>query len=150
MNLTQLYQQLIVVLTKLRDTILSKETSVNAVVMTPKQNFFAFIRNYEGANPANNNPYDDKYFFGGYLPKYGTVKESSGGFAIFETLALGEMYGETIITQMILKHPGWDFYDFFSVYAPSKDNNNPMKYAKAGAAWMKVEPTANLKSILNL
>lgn len=112
--------------------------------------FCGFIKTYEGANPANNNPYDFKYYFGGYLPKYGTVKESFGGFAIFETLALGELYGQTCITEMINNHPEWDFLDFFNVYAPSDDKNNPILYAKTIAAEMGVESTANLKDTLNL
>ena len=91
--------------------------------------FFAAIRQYEGANPANNNPYDFRYYAGGYLPKYGTVRESSGGFAMFGTLALGEFYGETCIKEMIHNHPKWTFYDFFNRFAPSSDNNNPTAYA---------------------
>lgn len=118
--------------------------------MTPFQKFCAAIIQYEGANPANNNPFNDKYYFGGYLSKYGIVKESVGGFAIFETLELGTEYGTTIITQMIDKHPEWNFYDFFGVYAPTKDKNNPVRYAQTIAAEVGVEPTANLKSTLNI
>lgn len=123
---------------------------VHPVVMTPIQNFGKFIESYEGANPANNNPGDFRFYFGGYLPKYGLVKESQGGFAIFETYDLGWEYMINSITQMVNNHSQWDFFDFFSVYAPWKDHNDPVKYAKAGAAWMKVEPTANLKGTLNL
>lgn len=131
-----------------KTSIPATQTPPVAVSMFDK--FLAFIRQYEGANPANNNPYDYKYYFGGYLPKYGIVKESTGGFAMFETLALGEEYGQTCITEMIDNHPQFDFYDFFNVYAPAKDKNNPIAYAKAGANALGVLPTANLKTTLGV
>ena len=46
----------------------------------------------EGAVPANNNPGNYKFFYGGYMPIYGNVKRSVGGFAMFPTLAQGKMY----------------------------------------------------------
>ncbi len=118
--------------------------------MTPFQKFCDFIKGYEVANPVNNNPFNDRYYWGGYLPKYGIVKESPGGFAMFETLALGEMYGETIVREIVNKHSQWNFYNFFALYAPTKDHNNPVAYAEAGALYMSVEPTANLKNTLNI
>ncbi len=112
--------------------------------------FCGFIKTYEGANPANNNPYDFRYYFGGYLPKYGIVKESTGGFAMFESLQIGEEYGQTCIREMILNHPEWNFYDFFNRFAPPSDNNNTSAYAEAGAKYMGVEVTSNLKQTLEL
>jgi hypothetical protein len=123
------------------------------VVATPVNRFLEFcdyIKPYEGANPANNNPYNFKYFRGGYLPKYGVVKCSVGGFAMFSTLALGEEYGQTSIMEMIMNHPEWSFLDFFSVYAPPSDDNDTEKYASTIAAEMKVVASANLKDTLNL
>jgi hypothetical protein len=109
--------------------------------------FLSAIRTYEGANPANNNPYDFRYYPGGYLPKYGVVKESAGGFAMFETLALGELYGETCIKEMIQNHPTWTFLDFFSRYAPSSDNNNPTAYSDFVAKACGVPPTSVLSTL---
>lgn len=117
---------------------------------TPFLKFCALIRNYEGANLANNNPYNERYYWAGYLPKYGVVKESSGGFAVFSTPELGEEYGEECIRERILNHPEWDFLDFFNSWAPSKDKNNPVLYAKTIAAEMGSVVTANLKNTLNL
>lgn len=114
------------------------------------ERFCGFIKTYEGANPLNNNPYDFRYYFGGYLPKYGTVKESSGGFAMFETLAIGEEYGETCITEMVQNHPEWSFNDFFNRYAPDSDGNDSELYAFRAAEVFAVEPSANLKSTLNI
>lgn len=117
--------------------------------MTPFQKFLAFIRTYEGANPGNNNPYDFRYYPGGYLPKYGTVKESPGGFAMFKTLALGTIYGETCIREMIDNHPQWSFNDFFNRFAPPSENDTAT-YALRAAETFSVEPTANLKNTLNM
>ncbi len=69
-------EKLIALLTQLRDILNARKTSV-PVVMTPFQNFCAFIKNKENANPANNNPFDDRFYFGGYLPKYGIVQAAS-------------------------------------------------------------------------
>ena len=116
----------------------------------PFLEFCGFIKTYEGANPANNNPYDFRFYFGGYLPKYGVVKESVGGFAMFETLELGEMYGQTCITEMVMNHPEWNFLDFFTRFAPPSDNNDTALYAKTIATEMGVDVSANLKSTLKL
>ena len=126
---------------------------VPPVETKPASRFPAFcsgIRTYEGANPANNNPYNFRYYFGGYLPKYGVVKESVGGFAMFETLLLGEAYGQTCIMEMIMNHPKWNYFDFFNRFAPPADNNNTELYASTIAAEIGVESTANLKNSLNL
>lgn len=114
------------------------------------QEFCNCIKNYEGANPANNNPYNERYYWAGYLPKYGVVKESPGGFAMFETLQIGELYGETCIRLMITNHPDWDFLDFFNIFAPAKDKNNPVLYAKTIASEMKVDVLTNLKTLFGL
>jgi hypothetical protein len=127
---------------------------VSEVSSTPTENrlaeFFQRIAAYEGANPANNNPTNERYYWGGYLPKYGIVKESPGGFAMFSTLELGIEYDMTCLQEMVLNHPEWDFYDFFAVFAPSKDKNNPVKYAKTISSEMGVAPTTNLKTTLNI
>ena len=112
--------------------------------------FFRRISNYEGANPENNNPINERYYYGGYLPKYGVVKCSSGGFAQFSTLELGIEYGMTCLQEMVLNHPEWDFLDFFNRFAPSSDGNNTVLYARTIAAEMQVVVTANLKSTLEI
>ena len=112
--------------------------------------FFKCIAAYEGANPANNNPTNERYYFGGYLPKYGVVKESSGGFAMFETLEIGIEYDTTCLSEMVTNHPEWDFLDFFSVFAPTKDKNDPVLYAKTISSEMGVVVTSNVKTTLNL
>ena len=112
--------------------------------------FVALIAQYEGAVPANNNPYNFKFFRGGYLPKYGVVKCSVGGFAMFSTLALGEEYGQTCIKEMIDNHPEWNFWDFFEEFAPVSDDNNTLLYADTIAKEMGTVATTNLKTFLNV
>lgn len=135
-------------------TIIQTPPITSEVLSTPTENrlaeFFQRIATYEGANPENNNPLDERYYFGGYLPKYGTVRESSGGFAMFETLAIGVEYGMECLRERVLNHPELDFLDFFNVFAPRKDGNNPIKYAKTVALEMGTVATANLKNTLNL
>jgi hypothetical protein len=148
----------IATLVKTRDTLLLRKPAeavlpISNVTMQPTKDFYiflGFIRGYEGANPANNNPYDFKYYPGGYLPKYGVVRESTGGFAMFETLVLGELYGETCITEMIENHPEWTFLDFFNRFSPANDNNDPVTYSTKAAANFGVENSANLKSTLKM
>lgn len=130
------------------DATITPMTEPQPVSRLPE--FFKCISGYEGANPANNNPTNERYYFGGYLPKYGVVKESTGGFAMFETLEIGTQYDMECLREMVVNHPKWDFYDFFATFAPSKDNNNPVLYAKSIAAEMQVEPTSNLKTTLNI
>lgn len=112
------------------------------------QLFFGSIKTYEEANPANNNPYNFRYYFGGYLPKYGVVKESSGGFAMFESLALGELYGQTCIIEMVQNHPEWNFLDFFTRFAPPSDGNDTSLYAATVAKWCGTVPTTILSTFL--
>ena len=67
---------------------------------------------------------------------------------MFESLQIGEEYGQTCITEMIKNHPEWDFYDFFGRFAPDFDNNNSKLYAETVAGWMKVSPNTVLKTLL--
>ena len=96
--------------------------------------FCGAIKDYEGgpndANHKNNNPGNARFNKGGYLPKYGTVRRSPSGFAIFPTWAQGWAYLEAMVSQMAKKHPTWTFVDFFSHYAPTEDDNEPIAYAK--------------------
>jgi hypothetical protein len=158
MNLTQLYQQLIIKLTQLRDTIFLMETeSVPPVVSTPSapeqvaapsptmlDKTCLAIRDYEGvpgdANYLNNNPGNCRYNPDGYLAKYEPVTKSAAGFAIFPSYQIGWEYLENMIAQRIENHPNWTLLQFFEGvpdasgtlqdgYAPTSDGNNPALYA---------------------
>lgn len=85
------------------------------------------MRDFEGgtndANYRNNNPLNCKYYYGGYLPKYGKVGISPAGFAIFSSYAIGWMYSVNMIKNKIKNHPNWTLRDLISDHAPASDNN---------------------------
>lgn len=87
----------------------------------------------EGANPANNNPGNCRCSPVGYLPKYGKVKCNANHFAVFPTYELGWEYLLNMVHFKVANHPNWTFVDFFSVYAPSGDKNDPVHYANVVA-----------------
>lgn len=97
--------------------------------------FCEAIKFREGANPAINNPGNCKYYYGGYLPLYGDVKRSQGGFAIFSTYELGWLYLENLVKEIIKTHPTLTFYTFFAGdgewkgYSPANDGNDPVSYS---------------------
>lgn len=106
------------------------------------------IRDYEGApgdlNYRNNNPGNCRCSPLGYLPQYGDV-QCVNGFAVFPTMELGEEYLQNLVYHRVLAHPDWSFLDFFQVYAPSGDDNDPEAYADNVA--VKCDTTAS--TILN-
>lgn len=98
-------------------------------------NFLKYQWQFENANPAINNPGNYRYYYGGYLPIYEPVKRSSGGFAIFPTLILGQDYAEVCTKNVIKNHPELTILTYiggdgsYPGYAPSTDGNNPTQYA---------------------
>ena len=109
------------------------------------ERFCAAIIGHEGAVPENNNPFNCKFYYGGYLPIYGEVKCSVGGFAMFSTYALGYLYGVNTVKEIIRNHPGLTFLGFFEIFAPASDGNNPPGYSKivATACGMQVDSLVN-------
>lgn len=106
------------------------------------------------------NPGNVRFYPGGYLPKYGTVTESLlgkdvakgiRGFAIFPSYELGFLYLKNLIRTKAIKNPTQNLYQFFSIYAPASDNNNPRLYAEAVAKALNVNPaTFQLKQLTTL
>ena len=113
--------------------------------------FCKAIRDFEGVpgdlNYRNCNPGNCRCSPVGYLPKYGNVKCSPGGFAIFPTYELGWEYLQALVHHRAELHPEWTVLDFFKVYAPAGDNNPTEKYAKYVAARCGVIPTTKLKDL---
>lgn len=110
------------------------------------------IRDFEGkpgdANYRNNNPGNCRFYAGGYLPKYGNVQRSPGGFAIFPTYELGWEYLLNMVHHRVEMHPTWTFYDFFAHYAPTTDGNQPRHYAEWVASRCGVSPSTMLLKFL--
>lgn len=92
------------------------------------------IRDFEGKpgdqNYRYNNPGNFRYSPVGYLIKYGNVKKSKNGFAIFPTYQLGWEYMQASIKNWVKKYPHWTFRDLIHHYAPPSDNNPTEAYAK--------------------
>jgi hypothetical protein len=114
-------------------------TATQPVQPTPTllDTFCAAIAFREGANPTNNNEGNCKFYYGGYLPIYGIVKRSVGGFAMFPTKAQGDLYLQNLIKGIIHNHPNLTFLTFFAGngkgwggYAPAADKNDPVSYAE--------------------
>lgn len=98
------------------------------------ETFCLAIRDFEGkpgdANYRNNNPGNFKCSPVGYAAKYGKVRCSPGGFAIFPTYELGWLYLLNSVRNRAKKHPEWTIRDFFYNYAPPADHNPTEKYAQ--------------------
>lgn len=90
---------------------------------------------FEGANPANCNPLNFRYHYGGYLPIYGKVGCSKGGFAMFKDNATGILYARNAIKQIFRNHPSLTIATYiagdgnWSGFAPASDKNPVQQYA---------------------
>jgi hypothetical protein len=147
-SLIPLLEQLISVLTQLRDKMTPMETTVEPSLL---DKFCLAIRDYEGApgdaNYKNNNPGNCRYYEGGYLPQYEPVYCSPDGFAIFPSMAVGMLYLENMVKLRIANHPAWTIEDFFTNYAPTSDGNNPLLYAAFVAKRLGVGVSYLIKNI---
>lgn len=125
---------------ELEEEIQIIQEEIQAITHKPMTNLDKFctaIRDFEGVpgdlNYKNNNPGNCRCSPMGYLAKYGDVK-CINNFAVFPTYELGWEYLENLVYYRIEAHPTWTFLDFFNVYAPTGDNNNPNNYANHVAA----------------
>lgn len=98
-------------------------------------------------NWANNNALNCKYYYGGYLPKYGKVLRSPAGFAIFSTYEIGFMYGYNMIKNKIAHHPNWTILDLIKDHAPSGDDNDPVHYAQVVSKRIGVDSSFLAKNL---
>ena len=129
-----------VVLPSMPQTPPTPSTTPNPAPQSLFNDFCGYIMKREDAVPANNNPFNCKYYYGGYLPIYGDVKCSVGGFAMFPTLALGILYGQNTVKEIIRNHPTLTFYTFFAGipgqfdgFSPANDGNDPLSYGTDAA-----------------
>lgn len=109
---------------------------------------------FEKAVPANKNPGNYRFYYGGYLPIYGNVKKSVGGFAMFPTLAQGQMYATTSTKVVIKNHPELTILTYiggnknWSGYAPASDNNPVSNYATFIATHLGVKTSFLMKNLV--
>ena len=114
--------------------------------------FCRAIRDYEGKagdrNYRNNNPGNCRYSSVGYLPVYGHVGKDAQNFAVFGTYALGWLYLQNLVKYKINTNPGQTIIDFFKVYAPSSDGNDPVRYAAYVAGQCGAAPSLQMKYVV--
>lgn len=104
---------------------------------------------YEGSRSwRNNNPGNARYSSVGYLPIYGKVGRDKNNFAIFSDYITGWLYLSNLVKDKIKKNPTWNFYQFFSNYAPDSDGNNSKQYAEVVAKKVGVSPNTVLSTII--
>lgn len=99
------------------------------------------IEIYENAAKWRNNP--------------GAIKNKAGQFLIFDTYEEGREYLEDYLARAAAgKHAAYPkagettLYEFFKIYAPAYDNNNPEKYAAFVADRVKVAINIPIKELL--
>ena len=128
--------------------------TANATTKPTLAQFFKYQWQFEGANPANCNPGNYRFYHGGYLPIYGNVKCSVGGFAMFPTLAQGKMYATNSTKSVIKNHPELTILTYiggdkgWSGYAPASDNNPVLNYANFIAKGLGVDNLYKMSALV--
>jgi len=105
---------------------------------------------YPNGTPAyrNNNPGNCRYSPVGYLPYYEPVERSADDFAIFKDYATGWLYLENLVREKIQANPSATIAQFFAVYAPASDGNDPVRYAQTIAQEIGVETSFPVRNLL--
>lgn len=105
--------------------------------------FCTAIRDYEGSpgdlSYRNNNP--------------GNLRKTNGQFFVFDTYEQGFIaLKDYVIRACTDRHKAYKstftFYQFFAVYAPSGDNNNPNLYTEHVCKQIGIEPTEQIKILV--
>lgn len=124
------------------------------------ENLCLAIRDFEGgpndANYKNNNPGNCRYNDGGYLPIYGKVRRSPGGFAIFPTYEQGWLYLHNFLKTVIHNHPELTLLTLirgrgeWAGYAPpgEPDNNPSEEYAQFLANRLGVDKSFKIRNLV--
>lgn len=153
MTIEKILEQLAAILKQLQDYLATPTPQPQADTKLNLQKFCLAIKAHEGWFPGsrsqrNNNPGNCRYSSVGYAAIYGEVKRDAQNFAIFKDYATGYLYLQNLVKDKVKKHPTWNFYDFFNVYAPDSDGNDSKAYAKVVAAKLSVPPTTILSTLL--
>ena len=111
------------------------------------------IKEYEGWKPGsrsfrNCNPGNLRYY-----KQIGSTGKDRNGFAIFPSYEVGI---NALMRQLVIAANGTSkayrstmtLIDFFRVYAPSSDNNEPDRYAQFVANKLQVDPNIQIKNLL--
>lgn len=121
------------------------ETTTDSTEQNLLSDFCAAIANYEGGpndlNHRTNNP--------------GNIRGMDGKFLTFKTWSEGFKYLEDYVARAATgNHKAYPknctIQQFFNVYSPTKDSNDPIKYAKYICQKVSKQPTDLLFSILEV
>jgi len=114
------------------------------------EGYFAPSKKYPNGSRAYRNKSPGNLKFAN---QKGTIGKDKDNFAIFATYADGYMALRRMIENACLglskTYPKTlNFYEFFGIYAPSADNNNPSQYAEVVAKKLGVSPNTQIKDLL--
>jgi hypothetical protein len=99
------------------------------------EGYYVGSRSYRNNNPAN---FKVGSKLTSFMVSLGATGVDSGGFCIFSSYEIGfnalvEFLKMACTDRLISYRGNMTLAEFFAVYAPSSDNNNPLEYAKAVA-----------------
>ncbi len=141
---------------EMNQPVIATTTPMNKVMDTQAllNAFCTAIRDFEGApgdrNYRNNNPGNCRYSSVGYARMYGTVKKDKDNFAIFSSWDLGWTYLKNLVKGKATANPSQTLVQFFHIYAPSSDGNNPDAYAAFVGKRINMDPkTFTMKNLLS-
>lgn len=123
--------------------------------MPTLSDFLRYQWQFEGANPLIRNPGNYRFFYGGYLPVYGNVTRSPGGFAVFSTIEQGQLYSTNSTKNVIKHHPELSILTYiggdgdWSGYAPASDHNPVLAYATYISSRLGVANSFLMKSLVS-
>lgn len=135
----------------------AKETNMPEKPTQPKSNLIEkwadFAEKHEGYGTPNAVTIT-KNFNPGALRWSPFQIASRNGFAVFKDYASGR---KALIHQLTIAcngkskvyNPEMDLYDFYEVYAPRSDKNDPIAYANAAIKYLGIPPRAKIKTFLS-
>lgn len=91
----------------------------------------------------NNNPGNLKF-----VGQREAIGSDERGFAIFPDYDSGFRGLQTDIHIKLNRHPDWTFFDFFKVYAPASDDNNPLNYATVVSAQLGATSNTKIRDVV--
>ncbi len=110
------------------------------------EGYFKGSRSFRNNNPAN-------FRYTSYTKLLGAIDKDPQGFCIFPSYAVGfnalKVFLKDACSDQLKRYKGtMTLYEFFAVYAPSSDNNNPRHYAEFVAKYIGIPADTKINSFL--
>jgi len=110
-----------------------------------KEGWYQGSKSFRNRNPGN-------IKFTNYTKSLGAIRKDEMGFCVFDTERDGFAglcrFIQDASNNLLRDYKNCTIKTFFEVYAPSKDSNNPLKYAKDVAERLKVAIDTKLADII--